>query len=319
MTGRTRRSRSRSATAAAIRTPSPTVANALAHSTSRRTRSIREGQAVQTADFLRAQLADVKRSSTHRIARASAFKLSSHRRAAAADRSQPGQPRTAEYPAAPERREPDPCDRPPRAARKAAGRRRGRRRTAPTVASARTGAARKAPAAAPASCGAASPTRIPTSFACATKSPRSSSAASRRARARPRHVRGRTIRRPCPGRRSPMRTRSSETLKARGSATPTAPVSAYEAAGRQRAAAPGGVPGALARLRRDQGALRHAAPKRYEEAQLAESLEQGKKIEQFRILDAAMPPRFRPPRPGCGSSSWASLRPSARRRRRPRR
>jgi succinoglycan biosynthesis transport protein ExoP len=31
--------------------------------------------------------------------------------------------------------------------------------------------------------------------------------------------------------------------------------------------------------------------KRYEEAQLAESLEQGKKVEQFRILDSAMPPR----------------------------
>jgi succinoglycan biosynthesis transport protein ExoP len=31
--------------------------------------------------------------------------------------------------------------------------------------------------------------------------------------------------------------------------------------------------------------------KRYEEAQLAESLEQGKKMEQFRILDSAMPPR----------------------------
>ena len=32
--------------------------------------------------------------------------------------------------------------------------------------------------------------------------------------------------------------------------------------------------------------------KRYEEAQLAESLEQGRKIEQFRILDPAVPPRF---------------------------
>jgi succinoglycan biosynthesis transport protein ExoP len=31
--------------------------------------------------------------------------------------------------------------------------------------------------------------------------------------------------------------------------------------------------------------------KRYEEAQLAESLEQGKKVEQFRMLDSAMPPR----------------------------
>ena len=31
--------------------------------------------------------------------------------------------------------------------------------------------------------------------------------------------------------------------------------------------------------------------KRYEEAQLAESLEQGRKVEQFRILDAAVPPR----------------------------
>jgi hypothetical protein len=31
--------------------------------------------------------------------------------------------------------------------------------------------------------------------------------------------------------------------------------------------------------------------KRYEEAQLAASLEQGQKVEQFRILDAAIPPR----------------------------
>src|SRR5205085_1667792 len=31
--------------------------------------------------------------------------------------------------------------------------------------------------------------------------------------------------------------------------------------------------------------------KRYEEAQLASSLEQGQKVEQFRILDAAIPPR----------------------------
>ena len=31
--------------------------------------------------------------------------------------------------------------------------------------------------------------------------------------------------------------------------------------------------------------------RRYEEAQLAERLEEGKKIEQFRILDAAIPPR----------------------------
>jgi len=31
--------------------------------------------------------------------------------------------------------------------------------------------------------------------------------------------------------------------------------------------------------------------KRYEEARLASSLEQGKKVEQFRILDAAIPPR----------------------------
>jgi len=31
--------------------------------------------------------------------------------------------------------------------------------------------------------------------------------------------------------------------------------------------------------------------KRYEEAQLAESLEQGKNVEQFRILDPALPPR----------------------------
>ena len=32
--------------------------------------------------------------------------------------------------------------------------------------------------------------------------------------------------------------------------------------------------------------------KRYEEAQVAESLEQGQKVEQFRILDPALPPRF---------------------------
>jgi polysaccharide chain length determinant protein (PEP-CTERM system associated) len=32
--------------------------------------------------------------------------------------------------------------------------------------------------------------------------------------------------------------------------------------------------------------------KRYQEAQLAESLEQGKKVEHFRILDPALPPRF---------------------------
>jgi hypothetical protein len=31
--------------------------------------------------------------------------------------------------------------------------------------------------------------------------------------------------------------------------------------------------------------------KRYEEAQLASSLEQGKSVEQFRILDSALPPR----------------------------
>src|SRR4029077_13758219 len=31
--------------------------------------------------------------------------------------------------------------------------------------------------------------------------------------------------------------------------------------------------------------------KRYEEPQLAESLEQGQKVEQFRILDPALPPR----------------------------
>src|SRR5206468_11791159 len=31
--------------------------------------------------------------------------------------------------------------------------------------------------------------------------------------------------------------------------------------------------------------------KRYEEAQLAENLEQGRKMEQFRVLDPAIPPR----------------------------
>src|SRR5206468_1416309 len=37
--------------------------------------------------------------------------------------------------------------------------------------------------------------------------------------------------------------------------------------------------------------------KRYEEAQLASSLEQGQKVEQFRILDPAIPPRY-PAAPG---------------------
>jgi uncharacterized protein involved in exopolysaccharide biosynthesis len=35
----------------------------------------------------------------------------------------------------------------------------------------------------------------------------------------------------------------------------------------------------------------HALVKRYEEAQLAENLEQGHQVEQFRILDPAIPPR----------------------------
>src|SRR5204863_6425387 len=47
-------------------------------------------------------------------------------------------------------------------------------------------------------------------------------------------------------------------------------------------------------LSRDAEALKeryNSLLKRYEEAQLAASLEQGQKVEQFRILDAAFPPR----------------------------
>jgi hypothetical protein len=47
-------------------------------------------------------------------------------------------------------------------------------------------------------------------------------------------------------------------------------------------------------LSRDYGTTRErydSLAKRYEEAQLAESLEQGRKAEQFRILDPAIPPR----------------------------
>ncbi len=47
-------------------------------------------------------------------------------------------------------------------------------------------------------------------------------------------------------------------------------------------------------LSRDYDATRErydSLLKRYEQAQLAESLEQGKKMEQFRVLDAAIPPR----------------------------
>ena len=45
--------------------------------------------------------------------------------------------------------------------------------------------------------------------------------------------------------------------------------------------------------------------KRYEEAQLAESLERGRQTEQFRILDPATPPGIPPRPPGCGSSRRA--------------
>jgi capsular polysaccharide biosynthesis protein len=47
-------------------------------------------------------------------------------------------------------------------------------------------------------------------------------------------------------------------------------------------------------LSRDYGAIKErydSLAKRYEEAQLAASLEQGRKAEQFRILDPAIPPR----------------------------
>jgi protein tyrosine kinase modulator len=48
-------------------------------------------------------------------------------------------------------------------------------------------------------------------------------------------------------------------------------------------------------LSRDYGSIRErydSLAKRYEEAQLAESLEQGRNAEQFRVLDPAIPPRY---------------------------
>lgn len=62
----------------------------------------------------------------------------------------------------------------------------------------------------------------------------------------------------------------------------------------------------LERLSRDFNTSRERYEvllKRYEEAQLADNLEQGRGVEQFRILDAALPPR----RPSAPNRTWLLL------------